>query len=104
MSATSATAEPGAPAPGNATELTMQGFAPPNRALATFGLALASFMQVLDTTIANVSLPTISGSLGGSANQAIESSATFNAHTARLGEHIANLRMLASHFASSLSR
>ncbi|MGG6461618.1 DHA2 family efflux MFS transporter permease subunit [Solilutibacter silvestris] len=48
----------------------MQGFAPPNRALATFGLALASFMQVLDTTIANVSLPTISGSLGGSANQA----------------------------------
>ena len=27
-------------------------------------------MQVLDTTIANVSLPTISGNLGGSANQA----------------------------------
>ncbi len=46
------------------------GFAPPNRALTTFGLALASFMQVLDTTIANVSLPTISGNLGGSANQA----------------------------------
>ncbi len=45
-------------------------FAPPNRALATLGLALASFMQVLDTTIANVSLPTISGNLGGSANQA----------------------------------
>ena len=45
-------------------------FAPPNRALTTFGLALASFMQVLDTTIANVSLPTISGNLGGSANQA----------------------------------
>ena len=45
-------------------------FAPPNRALTTLGLALASFMQVLDTTIANVSLPTISGNLGGSANQA----------------------------------
>jgi MFS transporter, DHA2 family, multidrug resistance protein len=37
------------------------GFRPPNLALATIGLALASFMQVLDTTIANVSLPTISG-------------------------------------------
>ena len=45
-------------------------FAPPNLALTTFGLALASFMQVLDTTIANVSLPAISGNLGGSANQA----------------------------------
>ncbi|MBS0225972.1 MAG: DHA2 family efflux MFS transporter permease subunit [Proteobacteria bacterium] len=70
MSATSATTEPGAPAPASATELTMQGFVPPNRALATIGLALASFMQVLDTTIANVSLPAISGNLGGSANQA----------------------------------
>ena len=39
-------------------------------ALTTIGLALASFMQVLDLTIANVSLPTISGNLGGSANQA----------------------------------
>ncbi|RMH94568.1 DHA2 family efflux MFS transporter permease subunit [Lysobacter pythonis] len=48
----------------------MPGFAPPNRALTTIGLALASFMQVLDTTIANVSLPTISGNLGGSASQA----------------------------------
>ena len=45
-------------------------FRPPNLALATIGLALASFMQVLDTTIANVSLPTISGNLGASANQA----------------------------------
>ena len=45
-------------------------FAPPNLALATIGLALASFMQVLDTTIANVSLPTISGNLGASSNQA----------------------------------
>src|SRR6478609_511855 len=46
------------------------GFRPPNLALTTLGLALASFMQVLDTTIANVSLPTISGNLGASANQA----------------------------------
>lgn len=46
------------------------GFRPPNLALTTLGLALASFMQVLDLTIANVSLPTISGTLGGSANQA----------------------------------
>ena len=45
-------------------------FRPPSVALATIGLALASFMQVLDTTIANVSLPTISGNLGASANQA----------------------------------
>jgi DHA2 family multidrug resistance protein len=49
----------------------MPGFRPPNLALATIGLALASFMQVLDTTIANVSLPAISGNLGASANQAI---------------------------------
>ncbi|MEO5565373.1 MAG: DHA2 family efflux MFS transporter permease subunit [Luteimonas sp.] len=48
----------------------MPGFRPPNLALATLGLALASFMQVLDTTIANVSLPAISGNLGASANQA----------------------------------
>jgi DHA2 family multidrug resistance protein len=46
------------------------GFQPPSLALATIGLALASFMQVLDTTIANVSLPAISGNLGASANQA----------------------------------
>lgn len=38
--------------------------------LTTLGLALASFMQVLDTTIANVSLPTIAGNLGASSNQA----------------------------------
>ena len=56
-------------APAN-TAMGMPGFSPPNRALTTLGLALASFMQVLDTTIANVSLPTIAGNLGGSANQA----------------------------------
>ncbi|HEY0179737.1 MAG TPA: DHA2 family efflux MFS transporter permease subunit [Dokdonella sp.] len=45
-------------------------FRPPNPALTTVGLSLATFMQVLDTTIANVSLPTIAGNLGASADQA----------------------------------
>jgi DHA2 family multidrug resistance protein len=38
-------------------------------AMAAVGLSLASFMQVLDQTIANVSLPTIAGNLGVSPNQ-----------------------------------
>ena len=59
----SATAAPAQAAP--------QPFRPPNMALTTVGLALASFMQVLNTTIANVSLPTIAGNLGASANQAV---------------------------------
>jgi DHA2 family multidrug resistance protein len=46
-----------------------QSFSPPSLVLATIGLALATFMQVLDTTIANVALPTISGNLGVSAEQ-----------------------------------
>lgn len=45
-------------------------FRPANPGLATLGLSLATFMQVLDTTIANVSLPTIAGNLGASADQA----------------------------------
>ncbi len=45
-------------------------FRPPNLGLATIGIAMAMFMQVLDITIANVSLPTISGNLGASADQA----------------------------------
>ncbi len=44
-------------------------FRPPHLALSTVGLSLATFMQVLDTTIANVSLPTIAGNLGVSNNQ-----------------------------------
>ncbi|MGH8302434.1 MAG: MFS transporter, partial [Steroidobacteraceae bacterium] len=39
-------------------------FRPANVPLAMTGLALATFMQVLDLTIANVSLPTIAGNLG----------------------------------------
>ncbi|HZT56635.1 MAG TPA: DHA2 family efflux MFS transporter permease subunit, partial [Burkholderiaceae bacterium] len=45
-------------------------FRPTNPGLTTLGLSLAVFMQVLDTTIANVSLPTIAGNLGASADQA----------------------------------
>ncbi|HEX7341953.1 MAG TPA: DHA2 family efflux MFS transporter permease subunit [Rhodanobacteraceae bacterium] len=44
-------------------------FQPPNRGLAIIGLALATFMQVLDLTIANVSLPTIAGGLGVTEDQ-----------------------------------
>jgi DHA2 family multidrug resistance protein len=44
-------------------------FRPPNLGLSTIGLSLAIFMQVLDSTIANVSLPTIAGNLGVSSNQ-----------------------------------
>jgi MFS transporter, DHA2 family, multidrug resistance protein len=42
---------------------------PPQMRIAAPMLALATFMQVLDTTIANVSLPTIAGDLGASTNQ-----------------------------------
>ena len=44
-------------------------FRPPNLALTTVGLSLATFMRVLDTTIANVSLPTIAGNLGVSVSE-----------------------------------
>jgi DHA2 family multidrug resistance protein len=39
------------------------------RSVTLLALALATFMQVLDTTIANVSIPTISGYLGVSSDQ-----------------------------------
>jgi DHA2 family multidrug resistance protein len=39
------------------------------KALTAVALALGTFMQVLDTTIANVSIPTISGNLGVSTDQ-----------------------------------
>jgi len=39
------------------------------RAITLLALALATFMQVLDTTIANVSIPTIAGNLGVSTDQ-----------------------------------
>ncbi|HXL98135.1 MAG TPA: MFS transporter, partial [Steroidobacteraceae bacterium] len=40
-----------------------------HRALVAFALALGTFMQVLDTSIANVAIPTIAGNLGVSPNQ-----------------------------------
>jgi len=40
-----------------------------SRALLATALALGTFMQVLDTTIANVSIPTIAGNLGVSTDQ-----------------------------------
>jgi DHA2 family multidrug resistance protein len=45
------------------------GFQPKNLGLCTFAIALGVFMQVLDSTIANVSLPTIAGNMGVSLNQ-----------------------------------
>src|ERR1700754_1726614 len=39
-------------------------------AITAFALALGTFMQVLDGTIANVSLPTIAGNLGASTDDA----------------------------------
>ncbi|CAG8998551.1 MAG: Fatty acid resistance protein FarB [Candidatus Celerinatantimonas neptuna] len=44
-------------------------FRPRNLVLAAIGLCLATFMQVLDSTIANVALPTIAGSMGVSSDQ-----------------------------------
>ncbi|HXB52972.1 MAG TPA: MFS transporter, partial [Rhizomicrobium sp.] len=38
-------------------------------AITALALALGTFTQVLDTTIANVSLPTIAGNLGASTDQ-----------------------------------
>ena len=46
-----------------------QPFTPGQLALLTVGLALGTFMEVLDTSIANVAVPTIAGNLGVSANQ-----------------------------------
>src|SRR5262252_6372218 len=38
-------------------------------AITSIALALGTFMQVLDSTIANVSIPTIAGNLGASTDQ-----------------------------------
>lgn len=65
MSALATPAARGGPGPGAAAGA----FRPPSVPLATLGLGLAVFMQVLDGTIANVSLPTIAGNLGVSTSQ-----------------------------------
>ncbi|MDC0610699.1 DHA2 family efflux MFS transporter permease subunit [Vibrio sp.] len=46
-----------------------QQFKPANLVLCTLAISLGVFMQVLDSTIANVSLPTIAGNMGVSLNQ-----------------------------------
>ncbi|RDS98820.1 MFS transporter, partial [Burkholderia contaminans] len=48
------------------------GFRPSSVGLTTFGLALAVFMQVLDGTVPNVSLPTIAGHFGVSTTQSAQ--------------------------------
>ena len=59
-------------------------FTPPSLLLSTIGLSLATFMQVLDTTIANVALPTISGNLGVSSEQGITAQSNDDTHGAVL--------------------
>src|SRR5271154_4594300 len=59
--------QPGAAAPAPPPQLApMVGAA---LAVTALALALGTFMQVLDSTIANVSLPTIAGNLGASTDQ-----------------------------------
>ncbi|MBS0365458.1 MAG: DHA2 family efflux MFS transporter permease subunit [Proteobacteria bacterium] len=69
-------------------------------ALATVGVSLATFMQVLDSTIANVSVPTIAGFMGISATQGTWIITSFSVATAiampltgRLAERIGQLRL-----------
>ena len=64
MSSPSAAAQENAPSEGPPAA-----FSPSNFGLTVICLCLATFMQVLDTTIANVSLPTIAGNLGASYTQ-----------------------------------
>lgn len=59
MSTAAATGGEDGPAPLRGTAL----------AITAFALALGTFMQVLDGTVANVSLPTIAGNLGASTSQ-----------------------------------
>ncbi|MDR2669340.1 MAG: hypothetical protein LBC14_05245, partial [Desulfovibrio sp.] len=70
MSSTRAQRPPGAPSAGppqrSGTYPPLQGAA---LALLTFALPLATFMQVLDSTIANVAVPTIAGNLGAAGTQ-----------------------------------
>ena len=69
-------------------------------AIATFGVSLATFMQVLDTTIANVSVPTIAGSMGISATQGTWVITSFTVATAismpltgRVAERLGQVRL-----------
>ena len=72
----------------------------PALGLLTLALPLATFMQVVDTTIANVALPTIAGNLGGSYSQGtwvITSYTVANAIvlplSGRLAQHFGEVRL-----------
>ncbi len=54
---------------GQAEGVGFSGLTRAERTIAAFAVALGTFMQVLDTTIANVSIPVIAGNLGVSADQ-----------------------------------
>jgi len=69
-------------------------------AMASIGVSLAVFMQVLDTTIANVCVPTIAGNLGMSSQQGVwvitsfgVSSAISMPLTGRLAERFGQVRL-----------
>ncbi len=69
-------------------------------AMATIGVSLSTFMQVLDTTIANVSVPTIAGSMGISSTQGTWIITSFGVSTAismpltgRLTERFGQVRL-----------
>jgi DHA2 family multidrug resistance protein len=66
VSAAASSAAPAAAAAAPAAPAPLVGGA---KAVTAVALALGTFMQVLDTTIANVSIPTIAGDLGVSADQ-----------------------------------
>src|SRR3546814_5873909 len=63
---------------------TTDGFRPASLALATVGLCLGTFMQVLDISIANVSLPTIAGNLAASQDQSTWVITRSDEHTSEL--------------------
>src|SRR6185437_14179630 len=70
MSASGAIARPDATRPAQpAAQAALPPLKGPTLALTALALALGTFMQVLDSTIANVSLPTIAGNLGVSPGQ-----------------------------------
>ena len=62
-------AMPGSPAPGTAIAFADAPAKPPHRILITITVMLASFMQTLDNTIANVALPRMQGSLSATQDQ-----------------------------------
>src|SRR5205809_7719121 len=66
MATTTARDEPAPPVAANAAIAPLTGGA---LVLGTIVLSLATFMNVLDTSIANVSIPAIAGDLGVSPNQ-----------------------------------